>query len=253
MFRLAAVALTLCLATITAQGALLGRAALTPGGTDYQAYYDDALNITWLADANLALTNNFGVSGICTTAPQCTSNLCPGSDPQCTGEPGVMTWYVAQDWLSAMNTANYLGATNWRLPNMDVNGDHVIQSSCGIPDRFLRDNQLAYMKCRNGVAGGSFSAPFSNVGRSDFYFGFIPSEYASSTVDPVDDHVWYFPFGGPPVSGTTRALKSELMYVWAVRPGDIGVVPVPAAALLFGSALGLMGVMRRKVTEKPDG
>ncbi|HET9062610.1 MAG TPA: hypothetical protein VFO62_04915, partial [Candidatus Binatia bacterium] len=41
--------------------ALLGRLPATPGGSDYQAYYDTELDITWLADANLAQTNTFGV------------------------------------------------------------------------------------------------------------------------------------------------------------------------------------------------
>ncbi len=48
--------------------------------------YDTDLNVTWLADANLAMSNTFGVSGI-------DSN-------------GHMTWFTAQNWISAMNTAN---------------------------------------------------------------------------------------------------------------------------------------------------
>ena len=32
---------------------------------------------------------------------------------------------------------------------------------------------------------------------------------------------------------------------WAVRPGDI--VPVPAAVWLFGSAMGVFGIVRRRV------
>ncbi|MBI5783055.1 MAG: VPLPA-CTERM sorting domain-containing protein, partial [Gammaproteobacteria bacterium] len=36
-------------------------------------------------------------------------------------------------------------------------------------------------------------------------------------------------------------------YALAVRPGDVAVVPVPAAVWLFGSGLlGLIGVARRK-------
>jgi len=40
-----------------AQASLLGRSALTPGGTDYRAYCDTGLNITCLADANYAQTS----------------------------------------------------------------------------------------------------------------------------------------------------------------------------------------------------
>ena len=74
----------------SAQAALFSRA----GG---QAYYDDVLNITWLADANLANTNTFGVGGIFAG--------------------GYMNWNTAQSWIAAMNTAVYLSTSDWRLPS----------------------------------------------------------------------------------------------------------------------------------------
>lgn len=36
----------------SADAALLGRLAATPGGSDYQAYYDPDAKLTWLADAD---------------------------------------------------------------------------------------------------------------------------------------------------------------------------------------------------------
>ena len=60
--------------------------------------YDDVLNLTWLQNANLAATNTFGVSGI-------QSN-------------GTMTWDTANQWITAMNAADYLGYNDWRLPTM---------------------------------------------------------------------------------------------------------------------------------------
>ena len=53
-------------------------------------------------------------------------------------------------------------------------------------------------------------------------------------------------------AATFRTAKSDIFYVWPVSPGDIGVVPMPPAVWLFGSALGLMGAMRRIITEKFD-
>jgi hypothetical protein len=42
----------------------------------------------------------------------------------------------------------------------------------------------------------------------------------------------------------------ELFHAWAVRDGDIGAVPIPAAAWLFGSGLlGLIGVARKKTAK----
>ena len=68
--------------------------------------YDDVLDITWLQDANLAATNTFGVSGI--------------------NADGTMSWNTAQAWIAAMNAANYLGFSDWRLPTTpDAGGPFV--------------------------------------------------------------------------------------------------------------------------------
>src|SRR5512139_3405127 len=64
--------------------------------------YDDVLNITWLQDANLSATNTFGITG---------------------WNANRNTWTATQDWITAMNAANYLGFSNWRLPTtLPVNG-----------------------------------------------------------------------------------------------------------------------------------
>ena len=45
--------------TVSANATLHGRLPLTPGGTDYQAAYDDVLNITWVTNAALSGPNNW--------------------------------------------------------------------------------------------------------------------------------------------------------------------------------------------------
>jgi hypothetical protein len=59
--------------------------------------YDTDLNITWLANANLADTNSFGIMAW-DTAQRAGIHT-----------SGAMPWNTAQDWIGAMNTANYLG------------------------------------------------------------------------------------------------------------------------------------------------
>ena len=254
MFRSIAITLTLCLGAGTAQAALLGRAALTPGGTDYQAYYDDVLNITWLADANLAASNTFGVTGLF-------------SD-------GTIIWLKAREWTAAMNASNvglgYLGVNTWQLPEVNpMNG-----SSFNYPESRNGSTDRGYNQSEQGTAfagstgswmahlfyntldnkafcdpllstvstcsrlesgwGLSNTGPFSNL-RPDYY-------WSGTAYAPRADYVWTFVFD----SGWQG---THLMYggyhAWAVSPGDsLAVVPVPGAVWLFGSALGLMGMMR---------
>ena len=87
--KLAAVALVAALAVSNA-----AQAALIDRGNGL--IYDSVLNITWLQDANLAAINTFGVSGI--------------------DIHGRMTWNTAEQWIAAMNAANYKGYHDWRLP-----------------------------------------------------------------------------------------------------------------------------------------
>ena len=75
---------------------------LSPDGI---AVYDTVNNISWLADANLAATNRFGL-------PLCNAS---GAQP-CVNPSGSMSYQAAAAWVAAMNAANYLGHTNWQLP-----------------------------------------------------------------------------------------------------------------------------------------
>ena len=54
------------------------------------------MNLTWLANANLAAPNAFGTAGI--------------------NPDGRMSWNTAQNWIASMNLARHLGFSTWRLP-----------------------------------------------------------------------------------------------------------------------------------------
>jgi len=232
--------LILSLATATSHAALLGRAPLTPGGTDYQAYYDDELNITWLADANLAATNTFGVAGICIGGTNDFTNanpLCPGPVPGPAIPSGAMDWYVAEEWIAAMNSAQYLGISNWRLPSMDRNLNGSIRCPSGPQDPLCYDNEMGYHYFRNGI-NSSTPSPFTNIA-SVAGFGY----YGSSTEYAVDpSRRWLWNFGETQLYGLNP--KTAPMWSWPVSPGDLLPVPVPAAAWLLGSALAVLTSIR---------
>jgi hypothetical protein len=83
----------------SAVAAVPAHAPLVPAA-DGQTVYDPNLKVTWIADANLAAKQTFGVSGI--------------------NKSGSMDYATALRWVDAMNKADngagYLGHNNWQLP-----------------------------------------------------------------------------------------------------------------------------------------
>ena len=234
----------LVLACSSANASLVSRA----GG---QAYYDTATNLTWVADANLAKTSGYDLDG-------------------------AMTWTAAQAWISSLNAQNggqgYLGVNDWRLPNTGpLNGstysytfgyDGSTDSSfnIGVTGTIYAGStasEMAYMYYINlgntayyNTSGGGAAcatsppyqclantAPFSNV-QNFVYWSATQSTRFSS-------YAWNFNFYN---GNQSDYAKTTSYHAWAVRPGDITPVPVSGAVWLFGSALGLMGVMRRKIS-----
>jgi hypothetical protein len=108
------------LTAITLEVALLGLWPLQAGATlvlspDGTTVYDTVNNVGWLAEANLAATNRFGLP------------LCMGPSIQtCVNASGSMRYDAAVAWVQAMNAANYLGHSNWQLPTTPTN-----DSGCG--------------------------------------------------------------------------------------------------------------------------
>jgi|GEM_PF-1597950 len=82
---------------------------VNPGG---QTVYDPVTNITWLANANLAASNTFGL-------PACAD---PTTPALCVAPDGAMTFASATQFIGNMNTfggTGYLGHSNWQLPTID--------------------------------------------------------------------------------------------------------------------------------------
>ena len=138
------------------------------------------------------------------------------------------------DGLSLFDSVRNVTWDDWRLPSADFNDDDTIVDCSSAPELACRDNEYGYMFFQNSVTG---AAPglFTNLQSSVYWSG---TEFASNPAG-----AWNFFFA----AGTqVAAAKNLTNFAWAVRPGDVAVVPVPAAVWLFGSALGLLGWMRRK-------
>lgn len=227
----AGAALSLLLAG-AAQAALLER-------LDGQAYYDTELDITWLADANLAASNSFDVAGV--------------------GSNGLMSFRVANDWIAALNEANYLGYDDWRLPTMAFDDRTSCDwgfggTNCGL-NVDVTTGELAHMyySTLGNVAAydseGNLSddpcdtAPNSCLANTGPFSNLEPERYWTDTIYADENFIWGFDFKDGDQGFFWR---TDPQAVWAVRAGDVGVIPVPGALWLLGSALGVLGLARRR-------
>lgn len=180
--------------------------------------YDTDLNVTWLADANYAMTSGYDTDG-------------------------QMTWSDAMIWASGLS---YGGYTDWRLPTT-VQPDAPCQynNSYGSFGYNCTGSEMGHLFYNElgGTAGSSIldsTDPdltlFTNVQSVYYWSG---TEYAL-----VTDAAWNFTF----LDGFQDANFNDNEYfAWVVRYGDVTTVPIPAAAWLFSSGLlGLTWVARRK-------
>jgi hypothetical protein len=191
--------------------------------------YDTDTNLTWLQDANLAATNDFGVAGV--------------------NADGSMDWETANLWVGAMNAEKYFGYNDWRLPSTNLS-----ISACGGPEvnGYLYNcaaiefghiyydelknkapyNTLGIFFPRNGIKN---SGPFMNLDEKSYWsateWPFSPADVAyrfDFSLGGLDETSMYFSF--------PRA--------WAVRNGDIALsVPEPTAMLL--AVTGIIGLIAK--------
>ena len=198
----------------TATEATLSGRLESPCSGIYQAYYDDQLGVTWLADANLAKTSGF-------------------SDPY--SADGSLPWDVANTWAAGLSIN---GVTGWRLPKVDPVdsiGLNEKYSTKGTTDNGFNisarrsayegstANEIAHLfyntlgnKAIRSLSGPppsdwglSNSGPFTNI-NPDYYW-----TKTESGVDPTKAGA--FSFSGEQSWGS----KGFYFKAWAVHDGDV--------------------------------
>jgi len=247
-------AAALVLACGSASAALHGR-NLDADASTFEVWYDDMLNITWQANANLSLTEQFGL---------------PGSF-----DLGIER-STAFAWIAAMNAAHYLGYSDWRLPaTRPINGsDYVLElrgdgssdvgasmSAPGTPYAGSTASEMAhlyYVTLGNlpgldvsgdptscflaGLAGCLVNpGPFEiRLDRQPFFW--------SGTTTP-DGHAFAFDFG----HGLQAAVNTPgHAFAWAVRDGDVAAIPEPETWALLVAGLAAVGTRFAKRPARRD-
>lgn len=196
-------------------------------GNGFEAYYDQELNVTWLADANFARTT--------------------GTDSYGDTSDGRMSWSGAQRWVQRLNVH---GVEQWRLPTLvDVDADGCRSFSyagganvdCGYnvdPSLselahmfFVTLGNRAWFAPVTGTSSGGGSGlvntgPFAHLASAGYWAG-VEDQFLANA--------WYFYAGGG-LQDTAR--KADELMVWPVRQGDVAQLLVPEPS---GVALSLAG------------
>ncbi|MEX2480975.1 MAG: PEP-CTERM sorting domain-containing protein [Gammaproteobacteria bacterium] len=233
---------------LTAQATLMSRFA-------GQAYYDTVLDITWLADANLAASNTFGVGGI--------------------DSLGLMNWHTANDWIGGMNAASHLGFSDWRLPTFSpVSGGASFDTSFsnnGTTDFGYGATGVGWQTVAGAIVSEMGWMYYGNLGNLGFCtpndadpgscveqpgwglantgpFSNLHSSGYWSGVESSSGSAWTFSFDKGDLNPDDMAFGTH--FVWAVRSGDVEAaasVPEPGTVVMLGAGLlALAGVRRGK-------
>lgn len=213
----------------------------------FEAYYDTALDITWLADANYAFASGY------------TSAVNGGVGPwtvlgnNVKWTDGSMGWDAAMAWAAELNVN---GITGWRLPAMVDTGAPGCDWSYGGTDCGYNvdtsTSELAHMYHitlgnnsyrdasgnYNPSWGLSNMGPFSNIQSGASYWSGVEnaivttSAWSFSTYDVRQD------------DGVGKAIG---LPAWAVRSGDIAAVPEPQTyALALAGLVTVLAARRRR-------
>ena len=210
--------------------------------------YDDVLDVTWLQDANYAATelNDTRVDQIISEVGSIAGHSLTTADFHKNGDiyDGRMTWWGATAWALALeyyDPSRNLTVNGWRLPHtLPVNGINYDYSfsNDGSSDKGYNisaegteyfgstGSEMAYMYYNNlnnlgsvdfegnTQPGGGLqnTGTFQNLQAFDYWSG---TETGTTTTG-----AWYFSF---PSGLQGDDVKSDMVYAWALRDGDVGV------------------------------
>ena len=168
--------------------------------------YDDVLDITWLQDANYAMTSGFDTDGL-------------------------MDWDMAETWASTLSVG---GHNNWRLPTHDPSNPRPV-----IP---TLDNEIGSLWSQlNGgsdITGATDISPFQNLplqtGGSEWYWTGLENDISTAWRISMNCACWDF------------QAKDAEFYAWAVRTGDVAVSEPSTLWLLGASLIGFGLTKRRR-------
>jgi hypothetical protein len=234
---IASALLAVSLISGTAQAALHDRG----GGL----IYDDVLNVTWLQDANYVKTSGYDADG-------------------------KMTWVAATTWAANLvyhDSVRNMDYSDWRLPTMVDTGTSGCNyanggTDCGYNVQTVSGSivysEMAHMYYNNlglkayGSPTGAYQPDFGIFGN-----GTTGGQNDVGLIDNLQSYMYWSGLGYASIPTMKWSFHADdgyqdpfpragELYAWAVRPGDVAVVPEPETYAMMLTGLGLVGFMARR-------
>lgn len=201
--------------------------------------YDNVLNVTWLQDANYAMTSGYDADGL-------------------------MDWTAAKTWADGLvfhDSVRNVDYSDWRLAaNTPVGTNWNYRYSMGGTTDYSYNitsphSELSYMYYQNLGLKGAVSA--SGASQANFGIFGNGTKGGQNDVGLIKNLQSYSYWSGT-ASGPTYTVsawvfdaafgfqhlyyQSNLLAAWAVRDGDVAAVPEPETYAMLLAGLGLIGV-----------
>ena len=199
--------------------------------------YDDDLDITWLQDANYAMTSGYDADGLMNWLP-------------------AVTW---ADELEYYDSERDVTWDDWRLP-ITVDGPYERGYDGTTTGGWnITTSEMGYMFYESlGNLGyyaldGTYPQPGWGLNNTDPFINLQPKRYWSGTeygANPASawDFTFYSQVNKAETGRQTTEAKADYnnRYAWAVMDGDVAPILEPATILLLGTGLIALVGFRRK-------
>jgi hypothetical protein len=222
---------------------------------------DTDRNITWTKDAFLFKTqlDNFsaGPSAFVTTIINSVGGSIPGSAVHTLSAndfnttTGTMNWWGSMAFVGYLNTINFGGFKDWRLPATQF-PDAGCSGSTGLAiGENCSGSELGHLYYDE--LGGVAPKPISEQHNEnyDLFINLDDHFYWSGTATPQNQNsVWFFFTDDGFQARFGKGFTGYPATAWAVRDWQASVVPVPSALWLFSSALFALLNLKKCVVTK---